>query len=275
MDCTLVETEMNTQHLQQIANAFADKGIFNMPAYSKVIAEVKVVDGEDGVTKVVSPKPGQKLAANIVLGDGKIIGTYPINEAATYRWYYKESPDTVLGTEPVYTVTDDNLTKTLCVEVNVDGYIGGPKTWAANSVTVGTITGVKVVGEDGVTEVSRPKPGQKFTANILTDNGVIGSYPVNPKATYKWYYEESPDTVLGTEPVYTVTSDNVGKTLCVEVNVDGYIGGPVTWTAEAKTDSGSSGGGGGGSVTTYAVNVEDTDNGTVTASVKSASKAAR
>ena len=34
----------------------------------------------------------------------------------------------------------------------------------------------------------------------------------------------------------------------------------------------STGGGGGGSVTTYAVNVEDTDNGTVTASVKSASK---
>ena len=45
---------------------------------------------------------------------------------------------------------------------------------------------------------------------------VIGSYPVNPDASYKWYYEDSPDTVLGTEPVYTVTSDNTGKVLCVD-----------------------------------------------------------
>ena len=41
------------------------------------------------------------------------------------------------------------------------------------------------------------------------------------------------------------------------------------YTVEKYTPTG---GGGGGSVTTYAVNVEDTDNGTVTVSVKSASK---
>ena len=95
------------------------------------------------------------------------------------------------------------------------------------------VTGVKVVdGADGVTEVTTPKAGQKLTANIQTSNGEIGSYPVNEDAHYKWHYEGS-DAVLGTEPTYTVTSDNVGKVLCVTVSVDGYAE-EATWTAQKQ-----------------------------------------
>ena len=103
---------------------------------------------------------------------------------------------------------------------------------------VAKLSSVSVVdGTDGFTPVTVPAVGQKLTANItaIDKDGstvVIGSYPVNPDASYKWYYEDSPDTVLGTEPVYTVTSDNTGKVLCVDVDVSGYAGGPLTWKAE-------------------------------------------
>ncbi len=106
------------------------------------------------------------------------------------------------------------------------------KTCTITSTEPASITGVKVVdGTDGYTEVTAPKAGQKLTANIQTSEGEIGSYPVDEKAHYKWYYEGS-DAVLGTEPTYTVTGDNVGKVLCVDVTVDGYEG-SATWKATA------------------------------------------
>ena len=194
------------------------------------ITGVKVVDGTDGYTEVTAPKAGQKLTANIQTSEGEI-GSYPVDEKAHYKWYY-EGSDAVLGTEPTYTVTGDNVGKVLCVDVTVDGYEGSA-TWKATAAVVkGTITGVKVVdGTDGYTEVTVPKVGQKLTANIQTSEGEIGSYPVNEDAHYKWYYEGS-DAVLGTEPTYTVTGDNVGKVLCVDVTVDGYEG-SATWKATA------------------------------------------
>ncbi len=103
---------------------------------------------------------------------------------------------------------------------------------------VAKLSSVSVVdGTDGFTPVTVPAVGQKLTANItaIDKDGstvVIGSYPVNPDASYKWHYADSPDTVLGTEPVYTVTSDNTGKVLCVDADVSGYAGGPLTWKAE-------------------------------------------
>lgn len=198
----------------------------------KVITGVSVVDGTDGYTKVTTPVAGQKLIANILTSAGEI-GSYPVNKDATYKWYY-EGSDAVLGTEAVYTVTSDNLDKVLCVEVNVKGYTGGPKTWKAEIATAptGEITGVSVVdGTDGYTKVTAPVVGQKLTANILTDKGTIGSYPVNEDARYTWHYEGS-DAVLGTDAVYTVTADNLGKVLCVDVSINGYEG-SATWKAAA------------------------------------------
>ncbi len=202
-------------------------------AFAGTVTGVKVVDGTDGVTEVKAPVAGQKLTANIQTSNGEI-GSYPVNENASYKWYY-EGSDTVLGTEPTYTVTSDNVGKVLCVDVAVDNYADGA-TWTAQKQTVfvGTITGVKVVdGTDGYTEVTAPKVGQKLTANIQTSEGEIGSYPVNEDAHYKWYYEGS-DAVLGTDPTYTVTGDNVGKVLCVEVTVDGYEG-SASWKATAAS----------------------------------------
>ncbi|MED4780366.1 hypothetical protein [Brevibacillus choshinensis] len=98
--------------------------------------------------------------------------------------------------------------------------------------TVPTMTGVNVIdGADGVTPVTTPQVGQVIRANItLSDGTTVGAYPVDPKATYKWYYTDS-DTVLGTEASYTVTSDNVGKKISVEVSYAGTTG-TQTWTAQ-------------------------------------------
>ena len=205
------------------------------PVYD--VVGVEVVDGTDGWTPVTAPEAGQKLTANIYTTnpDEPAIGSYPVNENARYKWYYKESPDTVLGTEAVYTATADNTNKTLCVEVSVNGY-NGKAVWEAPGTVRYNVTGVEVVdGTDGYTPVVIPKDDQKLIANIKTDdpdNAVIGSYPANENAQYKWYYKESPDAVLGTEATYTVTEDNVDKVLCVEVSVNGYTGTAV-WKADS------------------------------------------
>ena len=97
------------------------------------------------------------------------------------------------------------------------------------------VIGVDVVdGTDGYTPVETPVVGQKLTANIKTTDGVIGSYPVNADATYFWHYKDS-DTLLGTEPVYTVTSDNLGKVICCDVAVKGYAA-DAKWAAKGTVD---------------------------------------
>ena len=192
------------------------------------VTGVSVVDGVDGFTPVTAPKVGQKLLANIDTTKGTI-GGYPVDPDANYKWYYQDSTDTAIGSEPYYTVTNDNAGKTICVEVSVAGFAGSA-VWEAG-MPVLTVTGVSVVdGIDGWTPVTDPVVGQKLLANIATNAGEIGGSPVNPDARYKWYYKESPDTVLGTEAYYTITSDNEGKTICVEVSVD-YYAGTAVWEA--------------------------------------------
>ena len=144
----------------------------------------------------------------------------------------------------------DNLKKTLGVALSAAITISAAASWTGATVfaaedeqanveetlsteAAGVVTGVEVVdGDDGFTPVTAPIVGQKLTANIQATTGEVGSYPVNENANYKWYYQDSPDTVLGTEPVYTVTSDNLNRILCVDVTVEGYDG-SATWTAAA------------------------------------------
>ena len=96
------------------------------------VTGVNVVDGADGSTPVTTTTVGQVLRANIKLSDGTIIGTYPVNTSAVYKWYYKDSPDTVLGTTGSYTVTSDNMGKIICVDVSANGY-AGTSTWTSGS----------------------------------------------------------------------------------------------------------------------------------------------
>ena len=94
------------------------------------------------------------------------------------------------------------------------------------------IQGVSVVdGTDGYTPVEIPQVGQKLTANVTVDEGTVGSYPVDENISYVWSYEDS-DTVLGTEPVYTVTEDNLGKKIVLTVSGGnhGYAG-IASWSA--------------------------------------------
>lgn len=106
---------------------------------------------------------------------------------------------------------------------------------AAPSVSNVVITGVSVVdGTDGYTPVTSPAAGQKLTANVQTSAGEVGSYPVNADMHYEWFYEGS-DTILGTEPVYTVTEDNLDKVLCVRVWSNEYLG-DASWKAGAAVN---------------------------------------
>ena len=196
------------------------------------VSSVKVVDGKDGYTPVTNPVAGQVLYANVMLSDGTEIGTYPVDDRVTYKWYYEGSDDAVLGTKPTYTVTRDNVGKKLCVTVAVKGYKGEVTWTAAAAVPAVTVSSVAVVdGADGFTPVTNPRAGQVLNANVMLSDGTeIGVYPVNADVTYEWYYKESPETVLGTEPTYTVTTDNAGKTLCVTVTVKDCEG-EATWTA--------------------------------------------
>ncbi len=97
---------------------------------NNVIASVNVVDGTDGFTAVTTPKVDQKLNANVVLVDGTTVGVYPAT-GYTYKWYYAENGQ-VIGSEAVYTVTSDNVGKTIAVEVT--GPAGVSATWTASGV---------------------------------------------------------------------------------------------------------------------------------------------
>ena len=141
-----------------------------------------------------------------------------------------------MGTEPSFTVTADNFNKTLCVKVTVKGY-NGEAAWEAISAVEwkDSVSSVTVVdGKDGFTEVTIPRAGQVLRANIKCSDGTeIGSYPVNADAAYTWYSAENPESILGTEPSLTVTSENVGDTICVKVTVYGYKGEAVWSASEA------------------------------------------
>lgn len=132
-----------------------------------VITGVSVVDGTDGYTPVEIPKAEQKLTANVLLADGTTAGSYPVDNHIAYKWYYVESPDVILGTEPVYTVTGDNNGKTLAVEVSgINGYTG-KATWTASDV-VGAVT--EEPTEPG-TDDPTTGDGQDGTSAGNTDKG--------------------------------------------------------------------------------------------------------
>ncbi len=101
---------------------------FSSPAAAATLS-VKVVDGDDGYTVVTTPTQNQKLSANIVDANGTtVIGTYPVNPAVTYKWYDTSATDQVLGSDPVYTVTNGNVGDTIAVDVT---YNGTTMTWTA------------------------------------------------------------------------------------------------------------------------------------------------
>ena len=90
--------------------------------------------------------------------------------------------------------------------------------------TIKEIRKVVVVGEDGITPVEVPAPGQRLTANIICSDKMIGSYPADPAAHYTWFDQENPEVALGEEAVFTYTTDLTGRVIGVKVTVDEYTG---------------------------------------------------
>ena len=350
-----------SSYVQKASSDWNNKSEIGAP-----VTGVSVVDGNDGITPVTIPVVGQKLSANIQTEEGTI-GSYPVDNDAVYRWHYKDS-DTLLGSEPVYTVTADNAGKILCVDVSVERSEGEASWTAESAVTYIADAGYilddeeakKVTGiQDCDNYTMYVKYGEAFTENthlwyVIEDPegmtyGIAGTHQrvqawsFNNKGQFEsWPEEIEPGapkageynvTIYRTAQDYTGATgenlpgnadltDKIGEmTIGVvakesKVTFDAAGGECDEETAFTKngkleniptpTRSGNyrfegwytedgvkvtkntvfysdqtvtarwtytgSSGGGGGSVTTYAVNVEDTDNGTVTVSVKSASK---
>ncbi len=248
---------------------------YRLPKNDKLVVEGELTVGHNlTATGVV------EVSGNVTVSNDSAFTVKKMSNTATGRLDIKETGKVVVqnGTtlnvaDGATLVADGEIYKS--EEANISGV---PE---AVPVIESKVTGVSVVdGTDGYTPVTTPAVGQKLTANIQTNAGVIGSYPVNQNAKYTWHYKDS-DAVLGTEPVYTVTSDNDGKILCVDVSVEGYAG-SATWTAPKAVGDNSSdlptidegGSSGGSGSTTYAVSVETATNGTVSVSPRNASKGA-
>jgi hypothetical protein len=181
------------------------------------IAKVDVVDGEDGVTPIVTPEIGQVIRANIILSDGTPIYTYPVDDRVSYKWYYAESTDTILGTEGSYTVTSDNVEKTICVDVTVEGI--GEATWTAkDKVARLTVSAISVEGEATV--------GQQL---------IVKTTPLGAAATaeYQWLICDTEDGTYveiesATNSTYMPVAGDIGKYIKVKVTGKGSYRGTLT-----------------------------------------------
>jgi uncharacterized repeat protein (TIGR02543 family) len=120
--------------------------------------------------------------------------------------------------------------------IELDGIETNPNEVAASVVIVNlpvTMIGVSAVdGENSDLPVTIPDVGQMIHTTVETDHGIFGVDPANPNLTYSWYYKESPETILSTAPSYTVTRDDMGKTICVNVSSTVYRDGPISWEAD-------------------------------------------
>ena len=94
---------------------------------------IEVVDGGDGWTPVSVPVIGQVLYANVITTNGDTIGVYPLDPDLSYEWYYFGTGG-VLGTDPVFTVTSDNVDKILCVDVWFTDDDSNKWTWMADGI---------------------------------------------------------------------------------------------------------------------------------------------
>lgn len=206
-------------------NTAYDTNVAVLKGFDSVLKydHVFIANGETVVDALTGAPLAAKYNAGIVLTNGTV------NEGTAYVSSKLSATSIVSALGGTAVVSDAVIGKV--------GYTPEPTptptpTPIPTPVTPITVTGVSVIdGADGSTPVTSPTIGQVIRANItLSNETTIGSYPVNTNAVYKWYYAESTDTVLGTTASYTVTSDNIGKTICVDVSVDGYTG-TNTWTA--------------------------------------------
>ena len=247
---------------------------YRLPKNDKLVVEGELTVGHNlTATGVV------EVSGNVTVSNDSAFTVKKMSNTETGRLDIKETGKVVVQNGTTLNVADGTLVADGEIYKSEEANISGVPEEVP--VIESKVTGVSVVdGTDGYTPVTTPAVGQKLTANIQTNAGIIGSYPVNQDAKYTWHYKDS-DAVLGTEPVYTVTEDNDGKILCVDVSVEGYAG-SATWTATKAVGDNSSdlptidegGSSGGSGSTTYAVSVETATNGTVSVSPRNASKGA-
>ncbi len=159
------------------------------------------------------------------------------NPQYTYQWIRTDgSTDTTISgaTGQIYTLTDDDFNQTIKVSVSFtddDGYsesltsaatgtVDPPPNVAATGLP--TITGTAQVGETLSAD----------TSGISDTNGLT-----NPQYTYQWIrYDGSTDTEISgaTAQTYTLTSDDQGKVIKVQVGFTDDDGYSETLTSAAK-----------------------------------------
>jgi len=204
------------------------------------IKDAKVTTTEETAVLKVSGLTFTSTASEVKFADGKITN---LDGSVTYGTY--DLVSNIEGTTAVVTESGElalKVTQTKGAEVSGTVSVrikdNAGKTVAVAPIEVSiakaTVSNANVVlnDGDGVTTVTNPQVGNVLNANIILSNDdVIYNYPLDAKAKYKWFYKENGQE-LGTAASYTVTSDNVDKTLALEVTYEG-LEGKATWEASA------------------------------------------
>lgn len=217
-----------------VATATANNANVVITAAKEGETQVRVTVGADEVilpVKVTKEAVEQAQAAT-ALATAKATAKSELNSYVVAEDYTTNAADLTAAIEAGKTAIDAAGTTDAVATALSEAKTAIDAIESDAKIKATTVSGVSVIdGTDGFTPVTTPTVGQVIRANInIADGSTIGTYPVNPDAKYKWFYKESPDQVLGTESSYTVTSDNVGKTISVEVSVDGYKD-TATWNA--------------------------------------------
>jgi uncharacterized delta-60 repeat protein len=154
---------------------------------------------EGAVTITGNPVRGQTLTASHTLADPDGLGSI------SYQW---KAGDTIVGTGNSYLVTAAALGKSITVIASYTDGLGNSESVSSPSTSEVTLS--KNNAPTGTVSINdtTPQQGQILTAsNSLADLDAIRG-----AITYTW---RTGDTVLGSGANYTVTANEVGKTINV------------------------------------------------------------
>jgi predicted glycoside hydrolase/deacetylase ChbG (UPF0249 family) len=206
-----------------VAVSYTDGGSASESVLSTATAAVENVnDNPTGtVTITGTPTQGQTLTANNTLADADGLGTL------SYVW--KAAGSVITGaTASTYTLTQAEVGKAITVEISYTDNEGTAETVA--STATAAVANVNDDPTGSVTITGTASEGEVLTANTsaLADADGLGTL------IYQWKADGT-DITGATASTYTLTQDEVGKTITVAVSYTDGQGTPESVLSSATT----------------------------------------
>ncbi len=152
-----------------------------------------------------TPEQGQQLTVSNTLADADNLGTI------TYQW---KTVTTVLGSGDTYTVTANEVGKTISVLASYTDGLGNAE--SVSSATTSAVIAVNHAPTGSVTISGDAILGRTLTANnTLADADGLGAI------TYQW---KTGTTVLATGNTYKLTANELGKIISLTANYTDGLG---------------------------------------------------